>query len=271
MPWFRRTRFVSGAGIHRMQRMAFMRSSSFGRQVPVLVMGIVGAGLAFAAPAAAQGFLLDNAPMKGALTTLGIIAPDREPIEYHERAPLVVPKTMSLPQPAAAQASSRNPAWPTDPDVALKLKEKAEGAQPVVRSQSAYGDKAALSIWSMLGGKSAEAPVEPAGPSDNGGYVHPESGFIRNPVLRAQGAQFAAQNFGDQPDQIRPGYEPKRKFLTDPPSGYRRPSDKATFKKQYGAPDTKNAKGDSEGDSARAFIKEQKTRQQGAYDRDQDQ
>jgi hypothetical protein len=252
--------------------MAFMRSSSFGRQLPALVMGIVGASLAVVAPAAAQSFLLDNAPMKSALTTLGIIAPDRDPIEYHERAPLVVPKTMSLPQPAATQASARNPAWPVDPDVAAKLKEKAESAQPVVRSQGgAYGDKSALSIWSMLGGKSAEAPVEPAGPSDNGGIVHPESGFIRNPVLRAQGAQFAAQNFGDQADDIRPGYEPKRKFLTDPPAGYRRPSDKANFKKQYGAPEKKNAKGEDEADSARAFIAEQKNRQQGAYDRDQDQ
>jgi len=85
-------------------------------------------------------------------------------------------------------------------------------------------------------------------------------------VLRAQGEQFAAQNPESSEDTIRPGYEPKRKYLTDPPTGYRRPSDKASFKKQYGAPQKK-------GDEANplAFVKEQSERQKGNYNPDADQ
>jgi hypothetical protein len=198
--------------------------------------------------------------MKGTLSYFGIIAPERDPIEYHERAPLVVPKSMSLPPPAAQHAASRNQAWPVDPDVARKAKEKAEAAQPV-RSGGAEGstnpDNARSSIWTILAGRSTSAPIQPAGPDPN---KLPESGYIPNGVLRAQGQAFAAQN-PETGDVIAPGAEPKRKFLTDPPTGYRRPSDKAAFKKQYGAPIQKD-------DKVRPldFVREQAERQKGSYE-----
>ena len=214
----------------------------------------------------------DDAPLKGALTALGIVAPEKDPIEYHERAPLVVPKNMDLPQPAAAQASARNPNWPTDPDVAAKLKEKAESAQPVIRRQGGDngGDNLPLSIWTMITGKSTNAPIQPAGPPSaywDTNRVN-ENGFIPNSVVRAQGQQFASQD-PEAGDEIRPGYEPKRRYLTDPPPGYRRPSDKASFKKQYGAP-VRTDKA-SEGGDPLAFVKEQSQRQKGSYESDKDQ
>jgi len=143
--------------------MTFMRPNDISLRASALVFGAMGIALAFTAPAAAQD-LLSDAPLKGALTALGIVAPEKDPIEYHERAPLVVPKNMDLPQPAAAQASARNPNWPTDPDVAAKLKEKAESAQPVVRRQGGDngGDNLPLSIWTMITGKSTNAPIQPA-------------------------------------------------------------------------------------------------------------
>jgi hypothetical protein len=205
--------------------------------------------------------------MKNTLSFLGIIAPERDPIEYHERAPLVVPKSMSLPEPAAQQASSRNEAWPVDPDVARKLKEKAEGSQPV-RNGGSEGstnpDNARSSIWTMLGGRSTSAPIESPGPGNHVGEH--DSGYVPNGVLRAQGQQMAAQN-PDAPDEIRPGYDPKRRYLTDPPAGYRRPSDKAAFKKGYGAP----IKKDDEKVHALDFVKEQAERQKAGYEADQDQ
>jgi hypothetical protein len=247
-----------------MQAMVFMREFVIRRHVPALILGAIGAAVAFATPAAAQS-LLSNAPMKGTLTFLGIIAPDRDPIEYHERAPLVVPKTMQLPEPAATQASARNQAWPTDPDVARQLKEKAESAKPVPAGGSegsSQPDNAKSSIWSVLSFRSSSAPIEAAGPDPQ---KLPESGYIPNGVLRAKGQAFAAQN-PETGDEIRPGYEPKRRFLTDPPAGYRRPSDKASFKKQYGAPIKKD-------DKIRPldFVKEQADRQKGNYDPDKDQ
>ena len=240
--------------------MAFMRLS-LRRQAPALLLVAIGAGFALTNPASAQDFM-GSAPLKGALTTLGIIAPERDPIEYHERAPLVVPKTMSLPEPAPQKASARNPAWPVDPEEVKKAKEKAEGAEPVSHAQGTKNaDNPLLPIWTVLAGKSSEQPIQAAGPDP---YKVPDSGYIPNGVLRAQGAAFAAQNAPNDADQIRPGYEPRRKFLTEPPAGYRRPSDKAAFKKQYGAPEKKD-----DGGNPLAFVKEQQQRQKGAYERDQ--
>jgi hypothetical protein len=242
-----------------------MRPISICRGAPALLLGAIGTAVAFATPATAQS-LLDNAPMKGTLSFLGIIAPERDPIEYHERAPLVVPKSMALPEPAPQHASARNEAWPVDPDVARKLKEKADGSRPVRNSGSQGSenpDNATLSVWQMLAGRSTSAPIETPGFGSNSdhGYVMP------NAVLRAQGQQFAAQNpDGGKEDEIRPGYEPKRRYLTDPPTGYRRPSDKAKFKKQYGAPQKKDDKA-----LPIDFVKEQADRQKGNYDPDKEQ
>jgi hypothetical protein len=229
-------------------------------------LGAIGAAVAVVTPAAAQS-LLDNAPMKGTLSFLGIIAPERDPIDYHERPPLVVPKTMALPEPAAQHASARNEAWPVDPDAARKLKEKAEASKPVRNSGSQGSDNpdnATLPIWQMLAGRSTSAPIRPPGP-DNGN--HSEHDYvIPNAVLRAQGQQFAAHNpDGGGADEIRPGYEPKRRYLTDPPTGYRQPSDKAKFKKQYGAPQKKEDEG------ALAFVRKEAERQKGNYDPDKEQ
>ena len=37
-------------------------------------------------------------------------------IDYRERSPLVIPPTLDLPPPEAADAAARNPAWPRDPE-----------------------------------------------------------------------------------------------------------------------------------------------------------
>jgi hypothetical protein len=240
-----------------------MRPLSLCRNAPAFLLGAIGAAIAFANPASAQT-LFDNAPMKGTLTFLGIIAPERDPIEYHERAPLVVPKTMALPEPAAQHAAARNEAWPVDPDVARKLKEKAEASKPVrnIGSQGSENpDNATLSIWQVLAGRSSSAPIQPPGYAP----ANPDDYRIPNGVLRAQGAQFAAHNPDSSSlDEIRPGYEPKRRYLTDPPTGYRKPSDKAAYKKQYGAP----AKKDD--DSAISFVRKEAERQKGNYDPDKE-
>jgi hypothetical protein len=241
--------------------MTMVRDMKTYRHLPVVTFLSLGAICALAAPAAAQDFLT-SVPMKNALATLGIIAPDRDPIEYHERAPLVVPKTMDLPQPIAGGAAERNTDWPVDPDVAKKAKEKAENLEPVTGQHSTrMPDNPKLDISAMLGLRSSTPPIQPAGPTPQSPN---ESGYIPNGVLRAQGQQFVAQQMPDKEDEIKPGYEPRRRYLTDPPAGYRRPSDKAAFKKQYGPPQKKN----TDDGNGMQFRREQALRQQGNYDPD---
>ena len=244
--------------------MTMVRDMKAYRCLPVVTFLSLGAICALAAPAAAQDFM-SSVPMKSALATLGIIAPDRDPIEYHERAPLVVPKTMDLPQPIAGGAADRNADWPVDPEVAKKAKEKAENLEPVTGAHSTrMPDNPKLDIKTMLGLSSSTPPIQPAGPQPYESGSKNESGYIPNGVLRAQGQQFAAQQMPDHEDEIRPGYEPRRRYLTDPPAGYRRPSDKAAFKKQYGPPQKKQA----EDGNGMQFRREQALREQGHYDPD---
>jgi hypothetical protein len=264
MPWFRRMNFVAEPLNQQPRAIVFMRPLSLCRKAPALLLGAFGAATVLAGPASAQS-LLDNAPMKSTLSFLGIITPDRDPIEYHERPPLVVPKSMALPAPAAQHASARNEAWPVDPDAARKAKEKAEASRPVRVSGSQGSenpDNATMSIWQVLAGRSTSAPIQPAGPTPD--ISHSDHDYlVPNGVLHAQGQQFAAHNPDSTSlDEIRPGYEPKRRYLTDPPTGYRKPSDKATFKKQYGAPAKK------EDESALAFVRKEAERQKGSYDPD---
>lgn len=90
------------------------------------------AALIFTSAAHAQ----EGVAMKDLLGTLGIIQPDRDPIRYRERAPLVLPPKMELREPAGSETfASNNPQWPNDPDVARRRNRAAEARVPVTDSE----------------------------------------------------------------------------------------------------------------------------------------
>ena len=73
----------------------------------------------------------------GIVRGLGLRDPNAPAIDYRERSPLVVPPSRDLPPPQA-KASPKNPAWPSDPDVARARKAgRQEKAQHRQRSSTA--------------------------------------------------------------------------------------------------------------------------------------
>jgi hypothetical protein len=166
-------------------------------------------------PAKAQG-ILDLGKM-----LLGI--EDEKPeIEYRERAPLVVPPKTELPAPRE-RASASNPNWPKDPDVEARKAADAARRAPRPETQGPKSDR--LSIEEMRAGRKAGAglPGEPsAGPSQS---VYPSSPnnpgaqWIHPDELRAISNRAAAVTAAQAS-----GVEPDRRFLTDPPRGYRKPA-----------------------------------------------
>ena len=73
--------------------------------------------------------------IKNLLGNMGVIPKDKDPIQYRERAPLVLPPKLDLPAPAAAEGfASANPQWPKDPDVAAKKRRIVEQNRPVTES-----------------------------------------------------------------------------------------------------------------------------------------
>jgi hypothetical protein len=151
--------------------------------------------------------------MRDALSTIGLIEPEKPTINYRERAPLVMPPKLdgkALPEPRQPEASAQ---WPKDPEIVQRQREREEARKPIVRgAQGRMSDNnMTLSIDEMRAGRRAEAAGRtvagrPEGENDD------RNSFWANPFgLRSEPAT--------EPSVA----EPDRDVLTDPPTGYRKP------------------------------------------------
>ena len=180
----------------------------------VLALALAASGLASATPALA----LDDG-QEGLFTTLLSVTglggkKDEAPIEYRERAPLVLPpkgqaKQMPPPVDAAAQ---RPAAWPQDPDVARRAKLAKDGRAPLIANATdAHGR--ALSKDELLANRSVGgAPAGGAATTINSGnpWLNPD-------IIRSQNRARK-----DDSAALQVGVEPDRDYLTQPPPGYRK-------------------------------------------------
>lgn len=152
---------------------------------------------------------------------------DGSPIDYRERAPLVVPPSRDLPPPRdEADVVAKTPAWPKDPDVArrkqeqaaekAKLKgnltpeEQARALRPDELDKPGAGEK--TSADAKGAGKSVEDSSRPLMPSDLGTKTEKIFGSIWSSFTPAK------------PESAPFTGEPPRDAMTAPPSGYQTPS-----------------------------------------------
>lgn len=158
---------------------------------------------------------------------------EKEAPDYRERAPLVVPPNLSLRAPEDHSPAARESKWPKDPDVARRRAALEDSRRP--RAPDSELDNAdrprLLTIDQLRSGRVAGAEVPNGGPNrsrNNNGYDidQDEHGRINPDVLRAQGEAFRGAR---EPPQV-PGTEPKRKYLTDPPTGIRAAAAGAPFR-----------------------------------------
>ncbi len=169
------------------------------------------------ARAADDGDSFDSATFGRVLTSLGLKSGNEEQINYHERAPLVLPPSRALPPPEKADVTV-NPAWPKDPDVKRrKLIEKQEKdrdveaermreEKPLPPDQLAPGPR-------PRGVKNADTE----GPSPIGKLLSPSE-------LGYKGGMLGTMFHGKSDEVARFTGEPPRTDLTEPPPGYQTPS-----------------------------------------------
>lgn len=149
-------------------------------------------------------------------------------IIYRERAPLVVPPKMELRSPQAPLAEA-NPAWPKDPDVErakqIEARKKLPGGYAAAERSKSKDERASLvemngrgSGGRVVGGLPSEANT-----FDNA--LHKKQDFLSRDQLKAQEEALDALN-----PKVASGEEPARRYLTDPPTGFRKPSKNAEFK-----------------------------------------
>lgn len=134
---------------------------------------------------------------------------DQGSIDYHPRAPLVVPPTRDLPEPKEAV---RDPAWPKDSEKNTSRRRglAARGTAPLSGSNGGAETQAK---------EAQNGQVEPAKPDSKGDC----SIFAAGQENCLYGSWSAVQSAfgGAASDTVKPGVEPTRKLLTEPPAGYR--------------------------------------------------
>ena len=186
----------------------------------VALVGLaIAAGLTTGGPAKA---LDDDGKDNVFNAVLGMIylAPTKEQpeIDYRERSLLVLPPKMDLPPPA--QPGARPAAWPQDPDVLRRKKAAEEAKMPAFMTRN--GDGELMRKDKLLAGRTAGASEEKP-KSDLEHCGRGECTWIPPDVLEKEGEAAKALMQGDSDtDTVLGGQEPDRKYLTDPPKGYRK-------------------------------------------------
>lgn len=157
----------------------------------------------------------EGVAFKNLMGNIGILPKEKDPIQYRERAPLVLPPKASLPVPKSGDLAA-NPQWPNDPDVAEKRRRRDEERRPVTFSETRrmQENNPILRPNELQQGRVASsAPVIPGS----------HRGENARDVLYLSPDQLkAGTKVDDDEDVKKPAAEPSRSVLSDPPSGYRR-------------------------------------------------
>jgi hypothetical protein len=164
----------------------------------------------------------DTRVFRSILEGLGL-RKDGEPINYQERAPLVIPPGRALPPPEKSDAAlANNPTWPIDPDVQRRKEEAAASRKTLNADQALMQDESPLRPDQMTPGRKTRTVRQ----ADPDGYKAPASGFD-NPLSPSElgGKSLFGNMFGKDESAVgKFTGEPPRASLTAPPPGYQTPS-----------------------------------------------
>lgn len=183
------------------------------RQMAVAALmgaAVLGAG----APASAQ----ETGGLTSALFgVLGLTERAPPAIEYRERPGLVVPPRSTLPAPVdgAARRSAAN--WPNDPDEAARRQGAAGESAAWADRRRSNSNAARLDNNELAAGRTARRGTWTNPDEQSGALLYVPQEQMR----RADAAYFRQQREIEE----RPvGLEPPRRYLVEPPPGYRQPT-----------------------------------------------
>lgn len=157
----------------------------------------------------------------GSIFSFGFGGDDaQDPIEYRDRARIVLPPKVELPPPAASPTQA-DAAWPLDQEAAKRKKDKAEkDAYTFVplrkRTPPPVGPGSVVTMSATAGQAPGQRPCT-KGPGDTC-ETRPAPTMNFNPLTWVGLEKKAPTVLGPEPD---------RDWLTDPPKGYREPAEGA--------------------------------------------
>lgn len=177
-------------------------------------MLLAGGLLLATTPAFAQEGML----FKNLVDGMGLFGRDKADIEYKQRAPLVVPPSSTLPKPQEAGAN-RSAAWPDDPDVARRKADR-DSANILFSTTEAYraNTRPLMSQDELRRGRVNGRANGPEG-------IVPDHNTGNNQIEPIRiGREMAARKAQTDTSNLAYGTEPSRRYLHEPPTGYRRPA-----------------------------------------------
>jgi len=196
--------------------------------VKLLTLAALGA-FALASPAAAQG-ADDEGPteVQKLFGAMGLLDLPKDPIDYQERSPLVVPPQMNLPPPQSAEDVRKlNPEWPQDPDWRRQREGSKQAKIPVEERRGnfyPYGSNTKVEDMSRVN------PGRPAKKKDDGSGGYTTAGEeAKAGAERYSPSQLGFLGWGKKDSGSSFTGEPDRTQLTEPPPGYRTPSPNAPY------------------------------------------
>jgi hypothetical protein len=206
-------------------------------------MLLAGGLLLATTPAFAQEGML----FKNLVDGMGLFGRDKADIEYKQRAPLVVPPSSTLPKPQEAGAS-RSAAWPDDPDVARRKAER-DSSNILFQNTESYraNTRPLMSQEELRRGRVTGRSNGPEG-------VVEEHNTYNNQIAPIRvGREMAARQAQVDTSNLQYGTEPSRRYLHEPPTGYRRPAGTAAL-----GPGASGPREDKQAVGQREFLTGQK-------------
>jgi hypothetical protein len=206
-------------------------------------MLLAGGLLLATTPAFAQEGML----FKNLVEGMGLFGTDKADIEYKQRAPLVVPPSSTLPKPQEAGAN-RSAAWPDDPDVARRKAER-DSSNILFQSTESYraNTRPLLSQEELRRGRVTGRGNGPDGVAEDHNNYNNQIAPIR------VGREMAARQSQTDTANLQYGTEPARRYLHEPPTGYRRPAGTAAL-----GPGASGPREDKQAVGQREFLTGQK-------------
>lgn len=182
-------------------------------------MLLAGSLLLATSPAFAQEGMLFKNLVEGS----GLFGSSKADIEYKQRAPLVVPPSSTLPKPQEAGAH-RSAAWPDDPDVARRKAERDSSNILFQNTESYRANTRPLMSQEEL--RRGRVTGRTNGPD---GIVADHNNYNNQIQPIRVGREMAARQSQTDEASVAYGTEPARRYLHEPPTGYRRPAGTAAL------------------------------------------
>jgi hypothetical protein len=153
---------------------------------------------------------------------LGLIELPQDPIEYRERAPLVVPPSVALVPPQQQNITQINPDFPVDHDERQRRARRTDPKEQTRQDDIFFtGKKLGIDEMTRKAKKDPKAGTA-TGVDDT---FHDPQKSRMNPTQLG----FTGWNVKDKSNEVVFAGEPERNNLTEPPPGYRTPSPNAPY------------------------------------------